>query len=498
MFWADKLLEGRIGDEWINDAWTPSGIVHMGGLKGPVIHDTLFRIVKEQGRNAKYTFGFDEMDPIDGLPKNLQESLGKYMGFPIFKAPSPEGEGSFADYYGNRMRNLFKALGIQGEIYLASEYYKKGIYNDAIKTVLDNAGEVRKIYEEMYKKEIASDWFPLNVICPNCGKLGTTKVTGWSGEKVSFNCVPSGVEWAKGCNEKGEISPYDGNAKLSWKVEWGAKWATFGVTIEGAGKDHASAGGSYDIAMQICERVFKKTPPLKIPYEFFLSHGKKMASSKGLGITGEELLEVVPPEIVRFLMIKTQPNQAVEFEPKGTDVIPNLFDAYQKAAQAYFEKGDEDLARVFELSQIEEIKKPPTIRFSVLAQWVQMPNMEQEIKKEGLGEWAKYARVWIERFAPEDQKFEIQKELPEAVSSLSENQKKLLARIAKMLDQKLDAEVFQTKIYETGKELGLNGLQTFQAIYLSLIGKDHGPKAAWLVLSLDSSFVRERLEEASK
>ena len=230
-----------------------------------------------------------------------------------------------------------------------------------------------------------------------------------------------------------------------------------------------------------------------------------MASSKGLGITGEELLEVVPPEIVRFLMIKSQPNQAIEFEPKETDVIPNLYDAYQKAAQAYFsrsasggEKGDKDLARVFELSQISEIKRPPSVRFSILTQWVQMPNMEEEIKKEGVEEWAKYARVWVERFAPEEQKFSVQKELPQEAKSLSEDQKKLLTEISNLLDQEQDAETYQTKIYEAGKALGLSGNQTFQAIYLSLIGKDHGPKAAWLILSLDPSFIRQRFEEAAK
>jgi lysyl-tRNA synthetase class 1 len=38
----------------------------------------------------------------------------------------------------------------------------------------------------------------------------------------------------------------------------------------------------------------------------------------------------------------------------------------------------------------------------------------------------------------------------------------------------------------------------FQAIYLSLLGKDHGPKAAWLVLSLDKAFVQERFREIGK
>jgi len=37
----------------------------------------------------------------------------------------------------------------------------------------------------------------------------------------------------------------------------GCEMVYFGVTIEGAGKDHASAGGSYDIAMELAEKVFK-------------------------------------------------------------------------------------------------------------------------------------------------------------------------------------------------------------------------------------------------
>src|SRR5581483_5404106 len=96
----------------------------------------------------------------------------------------------------------------------------------------------------------------------------------------------------------------------------------------------------------------------------------------------------------------------------GTEIIPKLYDEYQKAANAYFGKNDEDLARVFALSQVGEVQKPPSVRFSVLAQWVQMPNMQEQITKEGLSEWARYAKVWVEKYAPESAKFLIQKELP--------------------------------------------------------------------------------------
>jgi len=361
--------------------------------------------------------------------------------------------------------------------------------------MLDSVDKVRKVYEDMYKHPVKENWYPLQVICPTCHKLGTTKVVGWDGKEVEFVCLKDLVKWAEGCGTTGKISPFDGNAKMPWKPEWAVKWYTFKVSIEWSGKDHMSAGGSFEIAANILKEVFYQEKPMAKPYEFFLWDGKKMSSSKGLGLTGEQLLEVLPPQIARFLMIKTEPNKAVEFNPKGIGIIPKLYDEYQKAAVAYFEKTDEDLSRVFELSQVGEIKKPSTVRFSVLAQWVQMPNMQEEIKKEGLEEWAKYAQVYIEKYAPESEKFLIQKALPEEAKNLTDKQKALLEKIASELDSMNDAEAFQTKIYEMGKTLGLNGKETFAAIYLSLIGKDHGPKAAWLILSLEKDFVIKRFNE---
>lgn len=493
MFWADKLLENVSGKQLINDSWTPSGIVHMGGPKGPVLHDVLFRVLKDRKIEVDYMFGFDDADPIDGLPKELEESHLKYMGVPLSDAPSPDGNGSFADYIGRIMEKIFKELEVGAKIYRTSELYRNGTFNKAISFVLDHTEEIKKIYEEIYKKELREDWHPLQVVCPNCGKLGTTKVTAWDGKEVSFECSEDLVKWAKGCGKKGKVSPFDGIGKMPYKVEWPSKWWTFGITIEGAGKDHMSAGGTHDVSVIIYRDVFKKEHPLAFAYEHFLSHGKKMSSSKGLGITAEELLRVLPPQIFRFLLIKTPPNQAIEFEPKETFIIPKLFDDYQKAS---LEK-EGDMARAFELSQIGETEKVPSVRFQVLAQWVQMPNMEDQIKKEGLEQWAKYARVWIYKYAPDDEKFEIKKELPEQIKNLSADQKKYLSALSEKLDAK-NAEEFQTAIYELSKEISVPSKDAFASIYISLIGKDHGPKAAWLILSLDKEFVKKRFLEASK
>ena len=498
MFWVDEFVAKRKEQksEWVNDAWTPSGITHMGGLKGPVIHDVIYKALKEQGKEVTYSFGFDDFDPIDGLPETQRESHGKYMGVPVFLAPSPDGNGSFAEYYGQKMRDMFAALGVEAEVYLASEKYKDGTYNEGIKILLDNVTKVRKVYEEMYKNPVKDTWYPLQVICPDCGKLGTTKVTDWDGKEVTYTCMPDLVTWAKGCGKNGKMSPFDGNAKMPWKPEWSVKWYAYKVSIECSGKDHMSAGGSFEVAANILKSVFDQEPPTAFAYEFFLWNGKKMSSSKGLGLTGEDLLEVLPPQVARFLMIKVAPNKAVEFNPRETEIIPKLFDEYQKAADDFFNKNETDLARAFAFSQIGEVQKPPAVRFSALAQWIQMPNMQDRIKEEGLEEWAAYARVWIEKYAPESAKFLVQKELPDTAVGLSDTQKQLLEKISSELDKDWDAEVFQKEIYEYGKALGLNGKETFSAIYRVLIGKDHGPKAAWLILSLDKEFIKNRFAEA--
>lgn len=507
MFWADevakKLKKRKLPLEWVDDMKTPSGRVHVGALMGVVIHDLVYKALKDQGVKANYTYVFENHDPMDDIPSYLpREKYEKYLGMPLFKIPSPKaGFENFAQYYAEEFKKTFNTLGSHPEIVWTKDLYTAGKMNKGIKLVLDNASEIRKIYKEMYKKEVAKDWYPFQVYCEKCGKVSTTRVYDWDGEYVYYRCPEDGTDWTKGCGYEGKTSPFSDEkgmrGKMPWKVEWAVKWQAIGVTVEGAGKDHMSRGGSHDLAAQVVKRVLKYPIPYPVPYEFMLIGGKKMSSSKGRGFAAADILEILSPELARFLIVKMDKDKQTNFDPTEKETIPKLFDDYQKAADAYFEKEDKDLARVFELSQIDKVKKPPAVRFSVLAQWVQMPNMQGEIKKRGLSEWAKYARVWLEKYAPESEKFAVKQSLPESAKNLSEEQKELLKKISEELDKNWDPEEFQTRIYDIGKELGLNGKETFAAIYSVLIGKDHGPKAAWLILSLEKDFVEKRFGELS-
>lgn len=503
MFWTDKIAKeiiesGNYKPFWVDDMKTPSGFAHVGSLMGPVIHSMIYKSLRDAGEDVKYTFVINDFDPADDLLPEIRGAYESELGKPLklAKSPDPKYE-SFADLFGADFINAIKNLGVDAQILSSWEMYHQGKFDDVIRTALDNAEKIQDIYQRVsgsQKKQ--SGWLPFQVICENCGKLGTTKVFAWDGELVSYKCEENLVKWAKGCGLEGKISPFGGTGKLPWKVDWPAHWKVIGVTIEGAGKDHASKGGSYDIAMAICEEVFNYNPPFKMPYEFILIGGKKMSSSKGIGLKAHDIVDILPPEVARFLYARNGIKSQTNFDPDDKNGIPTLFDDYQKAADAYFIKTDEDLARAFEISQINEIKKPPSIRFSVLAQWVQMPNMEEEIKKEGLEEWAKYAKVWVERFAPDDAKFEVKKELPKDID-LSEKQKELLKKTAEVMKGIKDPVELQAKIYEFGKNLELSSSDTFGAFYKVLIGKNHGPKLAWLILSLDSKFVISRFEEAN-
>ena len=47
--WADELAASVSGPQVINDSKTPSGTVHVGSLRGPVILDVIARALRARG-----------------------------------------------------------------------------------------------------------------------------------------------------------------------------------------------------------------------------------------------------------------------------------------------------------------------------------------------------------------------------------------------------------------------------------------------------------------
>ena len=121
-----------------------------------------------------------------------------------------------------------------------------------------------------------------------------------------------------------------------------------------------------------------------------------------------------------------------------------------------------------------------------------------EVKdRESLERLVTYAARWLETFAPNEVKFQVQDSLPERVGELSDEQKKFLAVLADRLRSGMNAEQIHNLIYAIKEELDISPGAAFKAIYVSLLGKDRGPRAGWFLSSLDLAFLKKRFKEAS-
>jgi len=512
---VDNLLARAPGPHVINDAKTPSGHVTVAHLRGVLMHECIARALGDRSVPTTFVYGFDDYDPMDDLPPSLPE-YAQYMGRPLAVIPAPPGAQapSYARYFADEFEGVFRRLGARPEVYRTSEMYRAGRFDPGIRLALDRVAEVREIWREVTSsRRIDEGWWPVQVLCERCGRIGTTNIVGWDGEAVEYVCAPDKVTWAQGCGHRGRRSPFGGGAKLLYRMEWPAKWDALGVTVEGAGKDHMTRGGSHDVAVAISERIFGRPAPYAFAYEFLLYGGKKMSTSKAVGATAAEILDVLREELARFLIVRPHPRKQVDFDPYG-DTIPNLYDEYDRAAAAYFgEVANEDLARTFYFSRVAgEQPRCYRPRFAKVAQLMQIPSVDvaeavardkqaplTEADRAELERRIEDARRWLASYAPESAKFEVRAALPEGAARLSPAQRQYLARVADaMAERPWTGEELHAQLHALKQEMGLSPREAFGAVYEALLGKESGPQAGWLLAALDPGFVQTRLREAAR
>ncbi|NTV23145.1 MAG: lysine--tRNA ligase [Nanoarchaeota archaeon] len=534
--WADQIAEeviARVENDpklkklvekngyFVYDEKTPSGTIHIGSGRGWVIHDAIAKALRDKGVEARFVLSSDDMDPLDKPSKELSaEDNIRYMGVPFRYIPSPyPGFSSFGDYFFRQVTDVFPQFGIQAELESTGEEYEKGTFNKTIKIALDNADKIQKIYSDLYGDEVAAATkLPFNVKCPQCNRIATTVALEWDSKKeaIYFECRDDVVKWAKGCGHKAWISPYNGNGKFPWKVEWAAKWPSKGVIVETAGKDHFTKGGSRTIACRIAVDVFDYPPPYPSVgyatgpgYEFFTVGGKKMSTSKGQGVGFAESVKFAPAPMLRYMLVRSRPNSVIDFQAYGTNDLILLYERYDTAEKIYF--GKEDLGekenikqkRIYELSQVGKIPKrmPPQVSLVHAATLVQIfsdfdgcidslkesGHIYADATKEEIGyvkDRLAFAKHWVEEFADENYKFTVQQKLQDVV--LTESQKSSLRLLAERLKKgKWTEQTLFEEFYKICRdEVKIDPKDFFKAAYLVILNKEKGPKLAPFLITL--------------
>ncbi|MBI1815386.1 MAG: lysine--tRNA ligase [Deltaproteobacteria bacterium] len=513
MFWTEEVARRVSGPQIVNDSKTPSGRVHVGALRGVIIHDAVFRALQEHGVPARYLFGVDDYDPLDEIPAGQAEHFTPFLGAPLCNVPAPPGShaSDVAEHFIGEFFAVFAELGVRTEQYRMRDVYRSGRFNEAIDTILQHAAVVRRIYREVSGSKRAENWYPFQVICERCGRVGTTEVTAYEGGEVVYTCRPDLVTWARGCEYRGKVSPFDGRGKLPWKLEWTAKWKVLGVTIEGAGKDHNTKGGSRDVGAACLREIFGQAPPTNIPYEFFLVGGAKMSSSRGVGVSAREVATLLPAEVLRFLMIRTKPNQPVNFAADEKNITKLFSDFDRTHWRSYHDpKVTEDEKHAYLLSEVQPEGDFYEANFQLVLALLQLPHLldlEGEVaKRKGapltdvelrhLQRRVATAAHWLEFYASEDEKIVLQQTLPSAARGLRPTQVAFLHRLALALESAAwDEDALQQCIFAVARLTPIEQPQAFQAVYLALLARDSGPKAGNLLAFLDRNFVTTRLRE---
>lgn len=521
---VDTLKEMNVKKHVVDGMWTPSGFFHIGNSRAELmVPGFVYRGLKDNGLNAENNLIIDDFDDFDKIPEGIKikkEDFEQYLGKPLINVPSPvEGFKSWVDYFSDGIISIAKDFGFNPTIRSSYNAYKNGLYDNAIKKVLDNAEEIRQIWKDITKSIKPKGWYPIMIVCENCGKSSTTKVTSWDGKEVEYICNQD-RDYATGCNHGGRVRPEKGRAKLPWRLHWPATWSIYHTTFETGGKDHFAAGSSVDTGRAFCRQIFKSEPPYQIPTEFLMVDGTKLSGSAGNVISLKDWLEFAEPELLRYMMASYQPQTVINFDLHSNKFFL-LADRYEEAERAYFERKDKkeaekrekQLIEIYKFSQVNEIpdKMPVQLNYSNAAIAVQtFPDKSLKglaeilhakgwIHRKTLNDYDKervlkrleLAKHWLDKYAPEDVKFNVQEEVPEGLE-LSSKEKEALHLLVESLKKKdwEQNELFN-EFYTICQKVGIKNTDFFKAAYNVLLNKDRGPKLAPFILAFGKEKVAE-------
>ncbi len=497
--WADEIADEILktpGQHEISTGISPSGEIHIGNLREVITADVVYRVLKERGVEVVLDYVADNFDPLRKVYPFLDRAVyEKEIGKPLSDIPCPCGRHtSYAAHFLEPFLRSLEAMRIEVKVYYADEMYRSGMMVPQIIQALEGRDAIARILHECTGRRHEADWNPFNPICRACGRMTGTKVTGFSvaAETVDYECE---------CGDRGTVT-MRGGGKLTWRVDWPARWARIPVTVEPFGKDHATRGGSYESGARICREVFGAPPPFPIKYEWISFKGMgDMSKSKGNVLSVHRMLEVLPPEVLRYLVVKTRPMRSIGFDP-GQPLL-SLMDEFDDAASKNRD------ARALALSEAHRFT-PVGIPFRHLVNVVQMADHDLDqviviLRRNGypvedpaaLKERARYAQRWLETFAPPEAKFSVQRTMPERAGRLSREQRRFLARLGQGLRSGMSGEEIHALIYALAGEEGMpKPNEAFEAIYTVFLGRRRGPRAGWFLAFLDRNLVLKRLEEA--
>lgn len=506
MQWLNKIVDELIarhpdGEIIVSSGVSPSGTYHLGTLREVLTAEVIANEVRRRGKNARHLHVVDDLDVFRKVPVNVPADFKQYLGRPLCDVPSPDGgEESYADYYLADLAVAAKEMHLSMEVVRAHEKYRAGFFVEAIEVALEQTEKIKKILEDISGHKVDENWSPIQVV-----EDGYLKNRAF----VSLDKQAKNLVYKDNDGRETEVSYSKGDVKLNWRVDWPARWWLLGVNAEPFGRDHATKGGSYDTGSAIVKDIFGGEAPLPMPYNFINRTGdtKKMSKSAGDVITAKELLELLPPEVIWYFILRSAPDKQLFFD-EGQTLI-RLVDEFGELL-AKSDKSDSEKQLVEHCMRGIDHQTVSRVPFSLLMASYQaaLKDTDRTLEIIGRTEYSKVANedaevitrelkfidAWLEKQAPEDVKFALTETVDE--SKFNDAQKAFLSALADKTSQApedADGAWFHQAIYEFKDSSGLQPKELFTTLYEALIGKQSGPRAGWFLSILPRDWLIKRL-----
>lgn len=509
MNWLNQIVDELItrhpeGEILIESGSAPSGTYHLGHLREVLTPDAIYVELLRRGRKAKHIHYVDDLDAFRKIPFNVPAEYEQYLGMPLCDIPAPDGsDRSYADFFLDDLQRVCQILGIEVEFVRSFEKYRSGFDVPAIELVMSNLDKVRGAIKASSTRELADEWVPIQILVN--GRFKNRIFVAMDTETKTIRYTDA--------DGQGGVARYDtGEVKLDWRLDWPARWWMLQVHAEPFGRDHSSAGSSYDTGAQLMRDVFNAAAPMPVPYDFINMVGdtKKMSASKGTGLSALESAQIMPAEIMRYFVLRAPANKLLHFDP--VNGVVQLMDEFAAlAAKPDDEKTDAEKQLLYICTHGQDRKTVSRVPFSHLVASYQASLKDAEktldvIRRTEHGKTAnedaeiirnelQFIDAWLQKRAPEDIKFA----LLESASSSDFNETEIaflqgLGEKIASAPADVDGAWFHDAIYEFKESLGLSPKEMFTTLYRVLIGKTSGPRAGWFLSILPRDWLIDRLQ----
>ncbi len=483
--WAKRTAEGLLtthgeGPHVVVSGISPSGNIHVGNLREVLVAEAVVNALKALGSEARFFFHADTIDPLRKIAPGIPTDFESYIGHSLSRVPDPEGcHASYAEHFLAPFEEALKRLEMDVEVLRSHELYEDGFYADVTREALDLTEDLRNILQEVSGRKMPEHWSPY-LPRTTSGRLTGARILEHLPEesKVIF------------ADEDGweEVADYSkGEGKLGWRVELASRWKALRVTFEPFGKDHTSRGGSTDTADRMAREVFHYPPPGRYEYEWIQIKGRgAMSSSKGIVLLPNDMLDIMPPDALRRMVLGRDPARALDLDL--AEGFPRFMDEYR----ADTEENPVPFAHLVTVAQTVAGDPDRAVEMLWRGGYEEAARNPEKLRRD-----LAYARNWAEEWAAESYRFGVRDEVPPEAAGLDAGQRSYLATVAGKLEDGMDGDVVQDLLYSTAVELGLKPKVAFGAVYTVLLGKRSGPKAGPFVAGLDAAFARERFLDVS-